>query len=157
MIEEQAVVIATEGEFATVETERRSSCGGCAAGSACGVSALSKVMGRRRSSIRVLNHINARVGERVVLGLAESALLKGSVIFYLTPLLSLFLFALMGRWLGSLFAFDSTEPMVIFSGLLGLLIGLLYLRVFATRVSHDKAYQMVILRRADTAQVLFDS
>ncbi|MES9857192.1 MAG: SoxR reducing system RseC family protein [Sedimenticola sp.] len=157
MIEEQALVLSTDGEFATVETERKSTCGGCDGSTSCGVSAISKVFGRRRSSFNVLNSISAAPGEQVVLGVAESALLKSSVIFYLVPLFSLFLFSLLGRWFATLLEFKSTEPMVIFSGLLGLLVGLLYLRFYAARISRDKAYQIVILRRADSVQVTLDS
>ncbi|MEJ1296412.1 MAG: SoxR reducing system RseC family protein [Candidatus Sedimenticola sp. (ex Thyasira tokunagai)] len=156
MIEEQALVISTDGEFAIVETERKATCGGCAGSSTCGVSAISKVFGQRRSSFKVLNGIGASPGEQVILGLAESTLLKSSVILYLVPLFSFFLFSLLGRWLATLLEFKSTEPMIIVSGLLGLLVGLLYLRYHAGSTRSDKRYQAVILRRAGRVYVTLD-
>lgn len=156
MIEQQAVVVSLEGDFARVETERKSTCGSCAATNTCGVSAMSKVMGQRRSVLRVLNEVGARPGDSVVVGLSESALLRGSLIIYITPLFSLFIFALVGRWLASILAFDSTEPMTIFCGLLGLLVGLVLLRFDVAGISRNKAYQAVILRRTGEVQVMFD-
>jgi sigma-E factor negative regulatory protein RseC len=76
MIEENALVVVTEGEDAWVETSRRSSCGSCEA-KGCGTGALSQVLGRRRQRLRVKNPIAAVVGEQVVLGITESALIKG--------------------------------------------------------------------------------
>ena len=50
MIEESAQVVAVEGasgEYVWVETQRQSTCGGCAANQACGTATLAKVLGTR--------------------------------------------------------------------------------------------------------------
>ena len=156
MIEETAVVTASEGEFAQVETQRTTACGGCAASSACGTSVLAKLWGNRRASVRVLNPIGASPGEQVVIGLEESALSRASFAFYMVPLLSLILFAILGQWLAGWFNISAAEPVSVLSGLLGLMVGLLWLRFYAARISHDRRHQAVILRRAGVLEVGFD-
>lgn len=154
MIEESAIVTATEGEFARVETQRASSCGGCEAKSSCGTSALAKVFGNRRTVVKVLNPIGAKSGDRVIVGLDESVLTRASFLFYIVPLLSLLAGSILGQSFAELFNLSSTEPLSIVSGLLGLLIGLAWIRRFATRSSKSNAYQAVILRRAGSVHVI---
>ena len=149
MIEETATVTASEGGFAQVETQRETACGGCSAKSACGTSALAKLFANRRASVRVLNPIGARPGEEVIVGLDESALTRVSFVFYIIPLLSLFLFAAGGEWLSGYLGFAATELYSIFGGLLGLSLGLAYLRVYAARPGSRRHHQAVILRYAD--------
>ena len=74
MIEEQGEVVEVQGEFAWIESERTTTCGSCAVRKGCGTSAIAKVLGQRRVRLRVLNRIDARVGDRVVIGIAESGL-----------------------------------------------------------------------------------
>jgi len=149
VIEETARVVAQEGAFARVETERTSTCGSCAARSACGTSAIAKAFGARRTSFKVLNPVGARIGEQVVIGLEESALTRSSFVFYIVPLLALFLFAALGQEVAARLNLNLTEPASIVGGLLGLLIGLGWVRRYASRVSNDKRRQAVILRRDD--------
>ncbi|TVO70534.1 SoxR reducing system RseC family protein [Sedimenticola selenatireducens] len=154
MIEETAIVTATQGEFAQVETQRQSSCGGCEAKSTCGTSALAKVFGNRRNLVEVLNPIGAVTGDRVVVGLDESALTRASFLFYILPLFTLLTGALLGQWLGEIFNFKSTEPLSIICGLLGLLGGLYWLRGFASRNRRNSSLQAVILRHANRVQII---
>jgi len=154
MIEESAIVTATNGEFARVETQRATSCGSCEAKSSCGTSALAKVFGNRRTVVEVLNPIGAVSGERVIVGLDESALTRASFFFYIVPLLLLLTGGMLGQWLAETLSFQSTEPLSILGGLLGLLIGVVWLRWFAFRPSRSSAYQAVILRRAGSIHVI---
>jgi sigma-E factor negative regulatory protein RseC len=157
MLEESVVVTAREGEFARVETRRSTACGGCAAKSACGTSVLAKVWGNRRASLRVLNPIDAGPGEKVIIGLEESTLTRASFVFYLVPLLSLILAAILGREFAGWLNLSAVEPVSMLSGLLGLLLGLVWLRHYATRTSHDRRHQAVILRRAGGSEIRFDA
>ena len=155
MIEEQALVVDCEGEFALVETERSSSCGNCSARGACGTAALSKVLGSRRSRVRVLNPVGARPGDEVVIGLEESTLTRTSFVFYMLPLLALILGAIAARWLGGWLGGADPEPFAIFGGVAGLALGLLMVRRFARGVQHDPRHQPTILRHAAEFQVRF--
>ncbi len=154
MIEERAIVKEIHGEFARVETQRATSCGSCEAKNACGTSALAKVFGNRRTVVDVLNPINAVAGEWVVVGLDESVLTRTSFFFYIIPLFSLFTGAVLGQWMAEQIGLLSTEPLSIISGLLGLLIGLAWLRRFASTTSRSSAYQATILRRAGSVQIV---
>lgn len=155
MIEETAIVTATEGEFARVETQRRSSCGSCEAKSTCGTSALARVFGNRRNVVEVLNPIGAEAGDRVVVGLDESAFTRVSFLFYILPLLALFAGAVLGQWLAVQFGHVSTEPLSIICGLLGLSSSLYWLRRIAHNGNRNNGrYQAVILRRASSVQII---
>lgn len=146
MIEESAQVVASEGDFVWVETRRQSTCGACAANQACGTAVLSKVLGQRRTRVRALNPGGAQVGDQVVVGLDEAALLRGSVAMYAVPLLAL----LAGSIIGSLLAKQwllAGEALSIGLGLAGLLAGLVWLRGFTRRIRSDSRYQPVVLRR----------
>lgn len=146
MIEESAQVVATEGDFAWVETQRQSTCGACAANHACGTAVLSKVLGQRHTRVRALNPEGARVGDRVVVGLDEAALLRGSMAVYAVPLLTL----LAGSIVGSLLAKQwllAGEAMSVGLGIAGLVAGLVWLKGFTRRIRSDNRYQPVVLRR----------
>lgn len=152
MIEESAIVTATREEFALVETERQTSCGSCEAKSSCGTSALAKVFGNRRNIVEVLNPIGAVPGDRVIVGLDESALTRVSFLFYILPLISLLFGAFFGQWLAEVFNFQSTEPLSIICGLLGLATGLYWLKGFVSRNQNNRSIQAVILRQANSIQ-----
>ncbi|PLX62990.1 SoxR reducing system RseC family protein [Sedimenticola selenatireducens] len=156
MIEESAIVTATNGEFARVETQRATSCGSCEAKSTCGTSALAKVFGNRRTVVEVLNPIGAVTGDRVVVGLDESALTRASFFFYIVPLILLLAGGILGQWFAETISLQSTEPLSIICGLLGLLIGLVWLRWFAFKTSRSSSYQAVILRRTSSIHVISD-
>jgi len=143
MIEEQARVISTELGHAWVETQRRSTCGTCAANKGCGTSVIAKVVGNRRSRVRAIDPLGVRLGDEVVVGIEESALVRGSLAVYTVPLLAMLVTAVLARWLWP----AAGEPLVVLAGLGGLAGGLLWLRLFAHRVSADRRYQPVILRR----------
>ena len=146
MIEESAQVISTEGDFVWVETQRKSTCGGCTANQACGTSVLEKVLGRRRTRVRALSREAVRVGERVVIGIEESALIRGSLAVYAAPLAALLAGAVVGDLLSRHWSI-SGEALTLVGGIGGLLGGLLWLKGFTRRIRSDRRYQPVVLRR----------
>lgn len=152
MLEEQALVVARCGEDQVwVETERQTSCGGCAARGACGTGVLAQVLGRRSSRVRALDPIGVEAGERVVIGLQDGALVRGSMAVYAVPLLALIGAAVFGEYLASRLLIANPEPFSVAAGLAGLVAGLLWVRRFTARICDDRRYQPVILRRVQTA------
>lgn len=148
MIEENAIVVATEGEFAWLETERKSTCGSCAARKGCGTGVLAKVVGRKMTRVVALNRAGAHAGDTVIVGIDERSLVRGSLAVYAAPLLALFAGALLGEyWLGSWVG----EPGAMVGGIAGLLAGLAWLRRFSRRSRTDPRYQPVVLRRLGIA------
>ncbi len=154
MIEESALVVECQDEYAWVETQRKSTCSSCSASKGCGTGALSKVLGNKTARMRVLNRIGARVGEEVIVGVSEGALVQGSLAVYIVPLLGLFLFALLGQALASQLEFESTESLSIVFGLIGLALGAFWVRRFSVKISQDPRYQPVIVRRVSQGHTL---
>ncbi len=147
MIEQTALVLAVDGELAEVEIRRLSACGDCTAKSGCGSALFAGLFGKRRSRLRVLNRIQARPGERVVIGLQERPFLRAAFALYATPLLAMIGGALVGEWLAQRSASATVDIGVLVGGLLGLIAGFRWLRHFARRSRNDTDYRPVVLRR----------
>lgn len=145
MLEETGKIVGVEGEFAWVESARTTTCGACAANQGCGTATLARVLGNRHVRLRVLNRINARVGESVVIGIPESGLLRGSLAVYAVPLLALFAGALAGHELGSGFIAAGSDLAAIAGAVAGFAAGLVWLKRFSRRIASDAAFQPVIL------------
>ena len=150
MIEESGRVVAVQGDFAWVESERTSACGSCAVRKGCGTSAIAKMFGQRRMRLRVLNRINARVGDTVVVGISESGLLRGSLAVYAAPLVGLFAGALSGHFAARQLLATGSDLMAIGGALAGFLMALFWLRRFSRTSAKDVAYQPVVLRQQIT-------
>ncbi len=153
MIEEEAVIVSVDGEFAEVQVQRRTACGSCSAKAGCGNALFSSLFGNKRSGLQVLNRIQARPGDRVVIGLREASFLRAAFALYAIPLVAMIGGAISGEWLALRIASASTEPASLIGGLLGLVGGLGWVRLFAHRSSRDPAYQASVLRRARGIQV----
>jgi sigma-E factor negative regulatory protein RseC len=149
MIEEHAQVVALGKDDVWVETQRRSACGQCAASKGCGTATLSKVLGNKRSRVRTLNPKATKVvvGDEVVIGIREQALVRGSLAIYTVPLLALFVFGLLGQVLSAQLLMENHDTLPIIFGLLGLGLGFVWVRRFTRSIADDERYQPVLLRR----------
>lgn len=149
MIEESGQIVSLDGDYAWVETERKNACSSCSANKGCGTGVLSKVYGKRFNRVKALNNINAAPGEMVVIGLAEDALVRGSLAVYGLPLLSLFLMALLGSAVAAEIGMQKADGLVAIFGLTGLALGFYLVRLFSRKISHDSRYQPIIMRHCD--------
>jgi sigma-E factor negative regulatory protein RseC len=141
MIEERAQVLSiSDDNQVWVETERQSTCGACAANKGCGTAVLGKVFGARQMRVQARSQIPLQVGDEVIIGVAEDALVKGSLAVYVVPLLMMFMGALSGKWL------SGSEHMSVLMGLLGLLVGFAWLRIFGLRIRGNVHFQPVVVR-----------
>ncbi len=147
MLEETGQVLSVEGEFATVSVVRQSSCGSCSAKASCGVQALSKVLGQkaRSTTFEVINSVNAKVGEHVVIAIPDAALIKGATMVYITPLVFMILFAIVAKMLSA--DMQATDFMAVIGGVVGFMIGLSLVRYFGERMSRQQAFQPVTVRK----------
>ena len=146
MIEETATVVEVQDAHVLVEVQRRSSCDACQVKSGCGTSVLQKVMGKKRTHLLVPSDRELKVGDQLVLGLQEKALVKGSLAVYFVPLLLMLFFAILGVSLAGQLAIHDTDSVSVLFALLGFSLGVAWLKLFSHRVSRDKQYQPVILR-----------
>lgn len=153
MIEESGRIVELEGEFAWIDSERSTTCGGCAVRKGCGTGVIARVLGQKRVRLRVVNRIGAVVGDRVVIGISESGLLRGSLAVYAAPLAALFAGALAGHFVGGYLGSAVRDPLAIAGAVAGLLAGLVWLRGFSRRTGNHEAYQPVVLRKQLTTVI----
>jgi sigma-E factor negative regulatory protein RseC len=142
MIRESAQVIALDGDYALVQTQRRATCESCAVNKGCGTSVLAKVIGRRYAQIRVLNVPQAKIGDTVIVGMGESGLLKSALLVYCLPLLAVVLFVMVGSvLLGPHF----TDGMAIVFGVAGFGFALIVIKLLTAHLIQNPDYQPAIL------------
>jgi len=144
MIEEEAVVTHTEAGQVWVEKPRKSACGGCS--QSCASAAVGQYLGTPMVRLQVFSPIEVHVGDRVMLGIQEDAIVKGSFYAYLIPLVGLFLGAILGDIVASsLISAISNDGASAFGGVTGLILSFAFLK-FAGVLSRDKLHP-VILRK----------
>lgn len=144
MIETQAVVVRVEGAVAFVQAERKSSCSGCSE-SSCGTSVLANFFGQQQPQYRARNDVGAKVGDRVVVGMNETALFQGTLLLYLLPLALLFIGAVLGASLAA--TAESRDGYAVAGAALGLVAGFVWLKTFSAKIGAGGKYQPVILSR----------
>lgn len=123
MIEEQAFIIALSKNNAVIEIKRQLSCRSCDAQSSCGTSSLSQLFAKRPSQFNLnISQNNAqkglKVGDVIVIGLEDLSYLKVSLLIYILPIISLFLFALFAEQI-----MQVADIFVMLMGLVGLWFG----------------------------------
>ena len=143
-MEELVSVVNAKDGVAWVEKERQTQCGGCSVRHGCGTATLSKVLGVRRSRIRVIAPFSVNSGDKVLISLKESSLLKASFVSYMLPLFGLFLGALLGQLIFA--PIFGSEGIVVILAIVGLAIALLWLRRFSLKIKEDPNYHPVITR-----------
>lgn len=141
MLETPAIVVKTEAHAALVEADFGGGCGsGMCAKGGCGTAVLAQMFSRTpRAPMRVGNPIEARIGERVIVGVEEGSLLRATLLAYLLPLALFVLGAVLPR---SMHAADGAAAL---GALAGLVVGWVAARLLS-RGSQRR--QPVILRRA---------
>ena len=101
MIQERAIVIGIEGNLAIIQMQRESACCNCELNSGCGMGAIGRLLGHRRKPLTINNEYNLKAGDRVLLGLADHAFLKASLLIYGLPLVGLIGGGLLAQWVFS--------------------------------------------------------
>jgi len=88
MIEQQGRVVDAASERAVVRLGGMAGCPACDAGRGCGAGIFGRLLRRRPVDLTFENHLQARVGQAVVVGLPEAWFLRLVARFYLAPLLA---------------------------------------------------------------------
>lgn len=141
MIEEQGRVLSLEPGAAWVETIRRNTCGSCQARAGCGQALLQRLgAGARQGYIRVLRDKPLQVGDQVIIGLPDNAIVNASLCMYLLPLVGLFAAGFAAQGAGM------TEPWIILAAIAGLISGFLAVRWYAWSQRSNPDLQPRILR-----------
>ena len=149
MIEMQARIVATEPGAALVEPMSGASCSSCASSSGepsaggCGADKIGQLFTLKAKQYRVIDPIGARVGDEVIIGIADGAVLRGSAAVYALPLLLVFI----GATLAAYIAPPQNQDLASIAGAAsGFMIGAFWLFRFSRKAGNDPQYQPVVLR-----------
>ncbi len=141
MISEQGRVTRIEGHYAWVSCQSQAACPRCAEGRGCGGGLIGLMLGARLHEVRVLmTRREITVGQCVLLGLRESALLKLAFATYVFPLLTMLAAAMLVA------SFVSRSNSAVLAGaVLGLAAGFAAIRWIGKRWRASPAMQPVLL------------
>ncbi|QFU76518.1 transcriptional regulator [Halioglobus maricola] len=141
MLLETGRVVAVEDDSVWVETIRRTTCGTCAAKSGCGHGVMNRISEGHRSLIRALpgkiHPQQCAVDDEVQISIPEEVILRGSVVVYIVPVVSMLALAAAGAALGG----DAGSAI---GALAGLAAGVGLVRLHANRHRQDDSFQPVL-------------
>lgn len=130
MLETRAIVMHTDKLSALVQASAGNGCAACE-GKGCGSGKLTQLFCNKPRQFKVENTINARVGDEVIVSVAEGTVMRGIALVYLLPLLLLFAGAMLGSALAADAAFrDASEAA---GGLSGLVAGFVFAKWLSVR------------------------
>ena len=144
LLEGTARVVGRDVARIWLEPEPGTSCGGCAAAGACGAKGIGTPASRlaaRRFSLDDNGMSNLKVGERVVLGTREDALVQGALAAYGLPLLTLFAAGITAQ------AVTGSDAVTLAASSLGLGLGIVLARFVARRLVAGGRCAPRVLRR----------
>ena len=125
----KAVVIATDGMFATVETERKSACEGCHKAEEGGCSVCSLMGSDRKIATKAINTVGAQIGDTVMIESNTSRMLWYAVLVFILPILV----ALIGWGISSLFTAKLAVQTI--SAFAGFALSLLGVAIYSKKIS----------------------
>jgi sigma-E factor negative regulatory protein RseC len=138
-----AHVVALEGDTVWLVPEQTGSCGGCAASGSCGAKGIGTIANRLEARrFQMANPGNLIVGERVVVGIRENALIKASITAYAIPLATALTAGALAQWK---FGSDLATMAAMVSGLV---LGLVFARMGAGRLLMRGDLAPQFIRRA---------
>lgn len=150
MIEERAVILSLEANasapdtpnMAVLEIERKTACGLCGQTGGCGNSLWGKLFAHRSTAFKANNHINASVGQSVIVGIDEQALLWSALLLYILPLVTMMIASIL------VMQVNDSNGVVMLAALAGLIVGLLWVKGFTASQRYFVMQQPIILRLA---------
>lgn len=146
MIEQHAVILSTEGDshghppMATIEVVRKTACGLCGKTRGCGNAIWGKIFAHKSTSFKAQNNIEARVGQYVIVGIDENALMKSALLLYIVPLAAMLTGAIL---MSQIFQSDIAQ---MFGAIVGLIIGFIWVKGHTTGHLYYEKHQPTILR-----------
>jgi sigma-E factor negative regulatory protein RseC len=147
MIEERAVILSIESQqeypqisIATLEIERKTACGLCGKTRGCGNAIWGKLFAHKSTAFKAQNLINAHVGQSVIVGINEQALLKSALLLYMFPLVAMLIAAFIAMQV------SNTDLSAIVGAVVGLILGFVWVKGYTTSSQYFLLQQPVILR-----------
>lgn len=148
MIEERAIILMLESQAenestATIEVVRKVACGLCGQTRGCGNSIWGKLFSHKATSFKAQNRINAKVGESVIVGIDESAVMKSALLLYMVPLATMMTGALLIAQL------SNSDLVAMLGAAIGLVVGYFWVKGHTSGRIYYQSHQPTILRLAD--------
>lgn len=139
MLETHAIIVQIEGQYALVQVNQANGCEQCN-GKGCGTGKLSQLFCSKQRQFQVENPINASIGDRVIISVAEGAVLRGIGLVYLLPLILLLMGAMLGNYLAE--QVEQRDSYSAVGALLGLFAGFVFAKWISSRQvnSHSQPY-----------------
>ena len=151
MATEHATVTVVSEEGTWVEATPSAACEGCASRGSC------HAVGEDKNSVLVINPLEARVGDTVVITFETGSMLKALFLLYMVPILALLAGACAGNWL--IAPAWGKDPSVVsaVSGFICFFGAIWIVKKTAGRMEKREAYQPKITRIARRAPARPDS
>lgn len=151
MIEEHAVILSLDEvndknqsgktcSIATLEIVRKSACGLCGQTRGCGNSIWGKLFNHQSAHFTAQNDIDAKVGDSVIVGIDETALMKGALLLYIAPLVTMMLGAILSQKI------YGSDAAAMLGALAGLTAGFVWIKGHMEGRAYYQQHQPKILR-----------
>ncbi len=146
MVTEEGIITGTAQTMAWVKTVRSKSCDSCDSKDSCAEGSKSREM-----IVQVENSLNAKAGDRVVIGFDAAPMLKLSFMLYIFPVIFLISGAAMGQlWAPAMNMGES--PASILVGLAFFALSFVVVRLFNNRFADKKEFKPFLVRFARTTE-----
>ena len=144
MVTEEGIITGTARTMAWVKTIRSKSCDSCESKDSCAESSKPREM-----IVQVENSLNAKAGDRVVIGFDAAPMLKLSFMLYILPVIFLISGAVIGQHLSPAMNMDES-PASILVGLAFFALSFVVVRLFNNRYANKKEFKPFMVRFART-------
>jgi sigma-E factor negative regulatory protein RseC len=138
MITEQAIVTHCHGKQVELELQRGSACAECELSQGCGTGALGRLLGKRSKPLVIETDHILKPGDRLQLGLSESALVKASLIVYGLPLLGMLVAGLLAGFAAV------SEALIALAAAVGFIAGFKFAAYLSQTLEHDRLTPYIV-------------
>lgn len=140
MSTEEGTITKVSGNTAWVKVRRSSMCDACNHQRTCLV-----LGGGETMEAEALNTAGAQIGDRVLLQIPSTLLVKVSFIFYMIPVIFLISGVILGMKMARNYSLEP-ELGAIIMGIIGCFLAFLIIRLFAKKVRKNKAYVPEVIK-----------
>ncbi|PHS20180.1 MAG: hypothetical protein COA86_02510 [Kangiella sp.] len=151
--QEIGIISSVDDKIARIITKNQLACGSCQLSDSCGNGLIEKYLSGKVFESQLINTLNAKVGEQVVIEIPISSVTKASLISYFVPILGLFVFALIGESVSNMFLFEyfgieseSNQFVTIMFALIGLFTGFMITKYYNHKSKYHEQYQIKMVR-----------
>lgn len=140
MATEHATVTQVNEEGTWVEATPSAACEGCSSRGSC------HAVGKEKNSVQVINRIDAKNGDTVVISIETGSLLKALFLLYMVPILALLAGACVGNWLIAPMMAENPSVVSAATGFLFFFAAIWLSKQKATQLEMRESYRPKITR-----------